>query len=131
MLDRATRTRPGSFRNVFERRLAAGQVVRARAGVAAEQLSAFLADPAELHVLVLFVDLLVLGAVDLAVRARPLSLRCFVQFRVETAEVVSTRAGVAKNYFTTLLADFTILLQTKTCKNIFCWKVFWVQKEEI
>lgn len=113
MLDRATRTRPGSFRNVFERRLAAGQVVRARTGVAAEQLSAFLADSAELHVLVLFVDLLVLGAVDLAVRARPLSFWSFVQFGIEAAQVVSARTGVAKNDLATLLANLAILLKNE------------------
>jgi hypothetical protein len=107
-------------------------VVRAGTRIAAQKLSSFLTNATELHVIVLFLGFRVLGPVDLAVRARPLSLRCFVQFRVETAEVVSPRTGVAKNDFTTLLADFTILLQTKKCKKyFFAGKYFWVQKEGI
>jgi hypothetical protein len=98
---------------LFERRIATFQVVRAGTRIATQKLSSFLANATELHVIVLFLGFRVLGPVDLAVRARPLSLRCFVQFRVETAEVVSPRTGVTKNDFTTLLADFTILLQTK------------------
>ena len=43
-------------------------MVGARAGVAAEKFSSFLAHAAELHVLVFLVDVLVLGTVDLAVR---------------------------------------------------------------
>jgi hypothetical protein len=68
-------------------------------------------------VLVLFIDLLVLGAVDLAVRARPLSLWSFVQFGIEAAQVVSARTGVAKNDLATLLANLAILLKKNKILN--------------
>jgi hypothetical protein len=54
---------PGSFRNFLERRLAAGQVIRAWTGVAAEQLPAFLADSTELHVFILLVHVLLVNVI--------------------------------------------------------------------
>lgn len=88
-------------------------MVRARAGVAAKKLSSFLANSAELHVLVLLVDVLVLGSVDLAVRTRPLALGGLVQLGIETAKMVSPRTGVAKNDLATLLTDLAVFLKPK------------------
>jgi hypothetical protein len=69
-------------------------VVGVDAGVAAQQLTALLARPAELGVLVVIVLLLNDGrAVLLAVRAAPLALGRLLQLRVEAAEVVSLVSG--------------------------------------
>jgi hypothetical protein len=54
---------------------------------------------------------LVFGSIDLAVRARPLPFRSFVQLRVEAAQVVGSRAGVAEDDLATLLADLAVFLQ--------------------
>ena len=88
-------------------------MVAGRAAVAAEQLSAFLADAAELHVFVLFIDVLVLRSVDVAVGTGPFALGCLVELGVETAQVVGARAGVAKDDFAALLADLAVFLEIK------------------
>lgn len=83
----------------------------------------------------MFVLLLVLRAFSLAVRAAPLSLGRILEVWVQTHQMVSARARVAQNDFTTLLTRFTVvlvLLLLKIIKKIiqynpifaFCWDYF-------
>ena len=62
---------------------------------------------------IFFVNILVLGAVDVAMGTGPFSLGGFVQFWIQAAEMVSTRAGVAEDNLATLLADLAVFLRVK------------------
>ena len=85
-------------------------MVRTGTGVATKEFSSFFAHSAKLHVFVLLVNLLIFGAVHFAVGTRPLALGRFVEFRIETAQMVRTRTCVAKDDFAALLANLAVLL---------------------
>lgn len=63
--------------------------------------------PAELLVLVV---LLLLSALRLAVRTRPLALWCVLQFRVQADQMICTRTSVTQYDLTALLAHFAVVL---------------------
>ena len=89
-------TGPISIWDFIQRWFDALQVVGRGTAVAAEEFASFLADATELHVLIFLVDLLDLGAVDLAVGTAPLAFGSFVQLRVETHQVVSPWASITQ-----------------------------------
>jgi len=86
-------------------------VVTVDTTVAAQQLSSLFAGPAELCVLIIVIVILDNGgAILLAMRAAPFALRSFIQFWVQAAQMISLRASVTEDDFSTLLANFTELL---------------------
>ena len=106
--------------DIVKWRFATLEMVRAWAGVAAEQLAALLANTTELHVLILFIDILVFWTIDLTMGTRPFTLWSLVKFWVQAAQVICSGASVTKNDFSSLLADLAIFLGSKQIS----WQLF-------